>query len=136
MALTHDIITTALLEAEKQGIIARESDTVEAIAENQQSLPKQPIEKSTVSTTSPPQSVIKLISQSSDAMLAFADNAHVQCAKFLGYRTDQNAQLPTTEFYRLFGVTWGYILESEAVCGKMCFGLRGTLLSQVNPMLV
>ncbi|KAI9203421.1 Vps54-like protein-domain-containing protein [Polychytrium aggregatum] len=70
--------------------------------------------------------------ESSDVVFAISDLAHVRCAKLLSVRSEQNAQLNPKDFYRLFGATWEFIGGGEGLCGRMCFGLKGTMLSQAS----
>ena len=69
--------------------------------------------------------------ESSDIVFAAADLAHVRCAKLIGFRSEQNAQLNPTDFYRLASVMRTFIQQCETYCERTCFGLRGTVLSQV-----
>jgi vacuolar protein sorting-associated protein 54 len=48
----------------------------------------------------------------------------------MGFRSDQNALLNPTDFYRLSSVIRTFILQCEVFCGRTCFGLRGTVISQ------
>ena len=73
----------------------------------------------------------QMVSESSDLLFAASDLAHVRCAKLIGVRSEQNAQLNPKDFYRLFGATWEFVTAGENLCGRMCFGLKGTMLSQV-----
>ncbi|KAF7722023.1 hypothetical protein EC973_003779, partial [Apophysomyces ossiformis] len=68
--------------------------------------------------------------ESSDIVFAAADLAHVRCGKMISYRSDQNAVLNPTDFYRLSNVMQMFIQQCEVYCGRTCFGLRGTVLSQ------
>lgn len=70
--------------------------------------------------------------ESADIVFAAADLAHVRCGKLIGYRSDQNAILNPTDFYRLSRVMRMFIQQCETYCGRTCFGLRGTVLSQVS----
>ncbi len=72
------------------------------------------------------------ISDSAQIVYAAADLAHVRCANLIAVRADQNARLNQKDFYRLFNVTSAFVLECESLCGRMCYGLRGTIMSQVN----
>jgi vacuolar protein sorting-associated protein 54 len=68
--------------------------------------------------------------ESADIVFAAADLAHVRCGKLIAFRSDQNALLNPTDFYRLSSVIRTFILTCETYCGRTCFGLRGTVLSQ------
>ncbi|CAO3641686.1 unnamed protein product [Cunninghamella blakesleeana] len=68
--------------------------------------------------------------ESSDVIYTIADLAHVRCGKLIGFRNDQNALLNPTDFYRLSNVLKVFVNESEIYCGRACYGLRGTILSQ------
>ncbi|RIB02898.1 Vps54-like protein [Gigaspora rosea] len=105
-------------------------------------LDSQPKKPESVSSPSKPE--IKLdsnsqytqsVSDSSQIVFAAADLAHVRCAKLIAVRADQNAQLNQKDFYRLFNVTWAFVLECESLCGRMCYGLRGTIISQAKAFL-
>ncbi|KAJ3158393.1 hypothetical protein HDU86_002859 [Geranomyces michiganensis] len=77
----------------------------------------------------------QMISESSDVLFSASDLAHVRCAKLIGVRSEQNAQLVPADFFRLFGATWEFITGGETLCGRMCFGLKGTLLSQAKAFI-
>ncbi|KAI9090080.1 Vps54-like protein-domain-containing protein [Phlyctochytrium arcticum] len=77
----------------------------------------------------------QMISESSDVLFSASDLAHVRCAKLLGVRSEQNAQLNPPQFFQLFGATWEFVVGGEALCGRMCFGLKGTLLSQAKAFI-
>ncbi|KAJ1657603.1 hypothetical protein IWQ61_003017 [Dispira simplex] len=67
-----------------------------------------------------------------DAMLHLS---HVQCARAIGHRSEQNAQLDLKSFYRLYALSWAFIFEMESTTLQTCFGLRGTLISQSKAFL-
>ncbi|KAI8336713.1 Vps54-like protein-domain-containing protein [Chlamydoabsidia padenii] len=67
---------------------------------------------------------------SNEVVYTISDLAHVRCGKLIGFRGDQNALLNTIDFYRLSHVIKSFIQQSETLCGRPCFGLRGTVLSQ------
>ena len=68
----------------------------------------------------------------SSAVLASAcDLAHVRCAKLIGSRSDQHAMLNPNDFYRFYATTWNFINAAESITGRICFGLKGNILSQV-----
>lgn len=71
-----------------------------------------------------------LTKESADIVFSAADLAHVRCGKLIGFRSDQNALLNPTDFYRLSSVVRTFILQCEVFCGRTCFGLRGTVASQ------
>lgn len=75
-----------------------------------------------------------LVKESAETVFAAADMAHTRCAKLIGFRSEQNAQLNPTDFYRLASVLRIFIQRSEALCKRTCYGLRGTVLSQVRSM--
>lgn len=77
-----------------------------------------------------------VMKESAETVFAAADMAHTRCAKLIGFRGEQNAQLNPTDFYRLTSVLRGFIQRSEALCGRTCYGLRGTVLSQVKSSLI
>ncbi|KAJ3050529.1 hypothetical protein HK097_008530 [Rhizophlyctis rosea] len=77
----------------------------------------------------------QMVSESSDLLFAASDLAHVRCAKLIGVRSEQNAQLNPKDFYRLFGATWEFVTAGESMCGRMCFGLKGTMLSQAKAFI-
>lgn len=91
-----------------------------------------PNQKPTKSKSDINSNFTQLSTDSSQIVFAAADLAHVKCANLLAVRADQNAQLNQKDFYRLFNVTWAFVLECESLCGRMCYGLRGTISSQVN----
>ena len=72
-----------------------------------------------------------LVAESANVLASACDLAHVRCAKLIGVRSDQNAMLNPHDFYRFFGATWEFVNGAEAITGRICFGLKGTLVSQV-----
>ncbi|CAG8473470.1 8718_t:CDS:10 [Cetraspora pellucida] len=77
----------------------------------------------------------KITSDSSQIIFVVTDLAHVWCANLISIRADQNAQLNQKDFYRLFNITWAFVLECESLCGRACYGLRGTITSQAKAFL-
>ncbi|KAJ1527367.1 Vacuolar protein sorting-associated protein 54, partial [Nowakowskiella sp. JEL0078] len=77
----------------------------------------------------------QLIQESSDILHASSDVSHVRCAKLLGVRSEQNSQLNTKDFFRLFGATWEFVIAGESLCGRLSFGLKGTMISQAKSFL-
>ncbi|RIB18550.1 Vps54-like protein [Gigaspora rosea] len=77
----------------------------------------------------------KIISDSSQIIFVVTDLAHVWCANLISIRADQNTYLNLKDFYRLFNVTWAFVLECENLCGRTCYGLRGTITSQAKAFL-
>lgn len=77
-----------------------------------------------------PEFLMHLSKESADIVFSAADLAHVRCGKLIGFRSDQNALLNPTDFYRLSSVVRTFILQCEVFCGRTCFGLRGTVTSQ------
>ncbi|KAI8804520.1 Vps54-like protein-domain-containing protein [Cladochytrium replicatum] len=79
--------------------------------------------------------VAQMIQDSAEIVFAVSDFSHVRCAKLVGVRSEQNAQLNPKDFFRLFGATWEFVVAGEAIAGRMCFGLKGTMLSQAKAFL-
>jgi hypothetical protein len=73
----------------------------------------------------------QLETESEEILFAVADLAHTRCAKLMGMRSEQSSKLLPAEIYRLLGLTWSFILQSELLSGYMCYGLRTAILSQV-----
>ncbi|KAJ1954472.1 hypothetical protein EC988_002411 [Linderina pennispora] len=65
----------------------------------------------------------------------FMDVAHVRCAKLVNHRSEQNARLSLAGFYALYAEISQFVAQYEQLCGKMCFGLRGTLTAQAKAFL-
>ncbi|KXS21457.1 Vps54-domain-containing protein [Gonapodya prolifera JEL478] len=63
------------------------------------------------------------------------DYAHMRAAKLLGVRSDQNAKLNAKDFFRFFSSTSDFVTVGEQLCGRMCFGLKGTIMSQAKAFL-
>ncbi|KAJ3299753.1 hypothetical protein HK104_007207 [Borealophlyctis nickersoniae] len=74
----------------------------------------------------------QMVSESSDLLFAASDLANVRCARLIGVRSEQNAQLNPKDFYRLFSTTWEFVAGGENLCGRLCLGLKGTMLSQAK----
>ncbi|OZJ05091.1 hypothetical protein BZG36_01372 [Bifiguratus adelaidae] len=77
----------------------------------------------------------QFIVEAADILFTAVDATHVRCSKLIAIRTDQNAQLNHTDFYRLNHVSWTFIASGEEQCGKVCYGLRGALLNQAKAFL-
>ncbi|KAG0942041.1 hypothetical protein G6F57_004640 [Rhizopus arrhizus] len=65
-----------------------------------------------------------------DIMLSIVDLAHAQCGKLIGSRSEQNALLNPTDFYRLSNILNLFVIKSENYCGQPCIGLRSILTNQ------
>jgi len=72
----------------------------------------------------------QLLTESSEIAVSSADLAYDRCAKLIAMRADQNAQLNPKDFYRLFNVTWAFVLQGESLCGRTSVRLRPTIMSQ------
>ena len=71
------------------------------------------------------------IIESAGVLASACDLAHVRCAKLIGARSDQHSMLNPVDFYRFFGTTWQFVSAAESITGRICFGLKGAILSQV-----
>jgi hypothetical protein len=74
----------------------------------------------------------QLLADSRNILFTAVDLAHARCAKLIAVRQEQNAQLNPKDFYRLFNSTWEFLTSGEQLCGKMCFGLKGSILAQAK----
>ncbi|CAG8525797.1 486_t:CDS:10 [Paraglomus occultum] len=72
----------------------------------------------------------QLLTESSEIVVSSADLAYDRCAKLIAMRAEQNAQLNPKDFYRLFNVTWAFVLQGESLCGRTSVRLRPTIMSQ------
>ncbi|KAJ2891850.1 hypothetical protein IWW38_003450, partial [Coemansia aciculifera] len=79
--------------------------------------------------------ILEVLRSLNDTFDSFMDVAHVRCAKLLNHRSEQNARLSLTGFHSLYMLVWQFITQYEALGGKMCFGLRGTLTAQAKAFL-
>ncbi|KAJ2161839.1 hypothetical protein GGF46_001147 [Coemansia sp. RSA 552] len=70
-----------------------------------------------------------------DTFDEFMDVAHIRCAKLLNHRSEQNSRLSLAGFYSLYTWIWQFVMQYEALGGKMCFGLRGALAAQAKAFL-
>ncbi|TPX38226.1 hypothetical protein SmJEL517_g00015 [Synchytrium microbalum] len=77
----------------------------------------------------------QMLNESAEILYSGSDLAQVRCAKLLSVRAEQNAQLNPKDFYRLFGATWEFVAGCEALCGRLCLGLKGNMLSQAKAYL-
>ncbi|RCI05882.1 hypothetical protein CU098_003366 [Rhizopus stolonifer] len=68
--------------------------------------------------------------ESAEIVFSAADVTHVRIAKIIGLRHDQHILLNPTDFYRLSDSIQHFIVHCEQVCGRTCYGLRGTWTSQ------
>ncbi|KAI9246139.1 Vps54-like protein-domain-containing protein [Sporodiniella umbellata] len=71
----------------------------------------------------------KLENKLKSILLSFAELAHVQCGKLIGSRSEQNALLNPTDFYRLSSVLELFIRKCESYCGP-CIELQNILIHQ------
>jgi hypothetical protein len=76
-----------------------------------------------------------LLNDCGNILYAATDLTHIRCAKFIAFRQDQNSRLNPNDFYRLFNATWEFLAAGEMLCAKMCFGLKGSILSQAKSFL-
>ncbi|KAJ3102306.1 hypothetical protein HDU97_000663 [Phlyctochytrium planicorne] len=77
----------------------------------------------------------QLLQESNEILLTVSDVANNRCAKLIGVRADQNKQLNPNNFYRLYNSTMEFVQGSEKICGRLCFGLKGALISQAKAFL-
>jgi vacuolar protein sorting-associated protein 54 len=77
----------------------------------------------------------QIINESKNVLHFATDFTHTRCAKLLVVRSEQNSQLNPKDFYRLFHASWEFLIAGEQLCGKMCFGLKGSLLSQAKSFI-
>lgn len=89
-------------------------------------LPKTPIEQGTPST------LAQILQETSDVLFSVIEFSHIRCAKLFTIRADQNVKLHTPDFFRLFGASLEFLNASESLCGKMCYTLKGCVLSQAK----
>ncbi|RUS32349.1 hypothetical protein BC938DRAFT_475645 [Jimgerdemannia flammicorona] len=129
IAIYHELLVTIMIDADRH---PTESVSVPTPSADTDDAPTYAATLPLVSTTAAYHS---LVTESAEIVFAVADLAHVRCAKLVGVRADQNAQLNPTDFYRLFGVTWKFVVEGEGLCGRTCYGLRGTIMSQAKSFL-
>ncbi|CAO3700621.1 unnamed protein product [Rhizopus stolonifer] len=71
----------------------------------------------------------KLEKESMTVVLSIAELAHVQCGKLIGSRSEQNALLNPTDFYRLSSVLDIFVRKCEKYCGP-CIELQSILTHQ------
>ncbi|KAJ3218840.1 hypothetical protein HDU67_003795 [Dinochytrium kinnereticum] len=77
----------------------------------------------------------QLVQESNEVLLSISDVANNRCAKLIGVRADQNKQLNPNYFYKLYSASMEFIYGSEKICGRLCFGLKGALISQAKAFL-
>lgn len=77
----------------------------------------------------------EMLNESAEIMHSSSDLIHMRCSKLVGVRSEQNSQLHPSQFYPLFGATWEFVCAGEALNGRMCFGLKSTMLSQAKSFL-
>lgn len=75
----------------------------------------------------------RLLLTSSAIVVDAVEQAHVLCQQILTARNKENIddRLPSDAFLEFFKATYGFIQATEALCGRSCAQLRGTLLTQV-----
>ncbi|KAJ1343671.1 hypothetical protein BSLG_001746 [Batrachochytrium salamandrivorans] len=78
----------------------------------------------------------QMCNESLDVLTVTSDLIQARCAKLIGVRSEQNAKLNATDFYRLFGSTWEFVTSSELLCGRMCFGLKSVILTHAKAFLL
>jgi len=77
----------------------------------------------------------EMLADSADILYSSCDLIHMRCSKLVGVRSEANAQLNASQFYPLFGGTWEFVCAGEALNGRVCFGLKSTMLSQAKAFL-
>ncbi|EGF78134.1 hypothetical protein BATDEDRAFT_90790 [Batrachochytrium dendrobatidis JAM81] len=77
----------------------------------------------------------QMSNESLDVLSTISDLIHARCAKLIGVRSEQNAQLNAADFYRIFGATWEFITSSEIICGRICFGLKSVILTHAKAFI-
>ena len=82
-----------------------------------------------------PSSFSQILNDSRNILFTAVDLTHVRCAKLIAVRQEQNSQLNPKDFYRLFNASWEFLISGEQLCGKMCFGLKGSILSQAKSFI-
>ena len=76
-----------------------------------------------------------LLAELAEAVAAGAELVHARSAKLLAIRAGINAKLDFASFVALVRSVVSFIVQSEALVGHSCFGLRGPLLSQAKVFL-
>lgn len=67
-----------------------------------------------------------------DILSSAAELSHVQVAKIVSLRSEQNAALPLSEFVEFFTESWNFVVKGEVICRRMIVGLRGVVVGQVG----
>ncbi|KAI8910410.1 Vps54-like protein-domain-containing protein [Gorgonomyces haynaldii] len=95
-------------------------------------LAEKSFQKPSTDTSEGPSTFQQNMSDSSDVLFNACELAHIRCAKLLTVRSEQNVKLTAQYFYKLFGATWEFLAATESLCGRMCFPLKGCILSQAK----
>ncbi|CAG8531718.1 10008_t:CDS:10 [Diversispora eburnea] len=126
ISIYHELFSDILSEAHNSGLELNFGSELfntenESLQKNVEPNPSSSSRFSTALkiTTDLNSNFMQLLSDSSQIVFAAADLAHVRCANLIAVRADQNAQLNQKDFYRLFNVTWAFVLECESLCGQI-----------------
>lgn len=155
-AIVNEIIITIMNEAEKNGIkiginkfsvvegagsekspkVDDEQDVFDSIAhihlpDEEEKRPHPEVDTSH-SSLNAPSTYNQFLINVRNVLFNAIDLTHTRCAKLIAVRQEQNSQLNPKDFYRLFNATWEFLLAGELLCGRMCFGLKGSILAQAK----
>jgi vacuolar protein sorting-associated protein 54 len=75
---------------------------------------------------------VHLLGEMEDILFSATELSHTRSAKLVAVRQDQNSQLNPKDFYRLFNCLWEFLSAGEKMCGRLCFGLKGSILAQAK----
>ena len=134
IALVHEIITRLLKENERNGVQIGTDNMAqkEAMEPGKPILSVQPSSSDVFKgVNNGPPRYGQFVTDSADILFAASDLAHVRCGKLLTLRGEQNSQLNSKDFFKLFEITCWFVNTGEWICQRTCIGLRGTLMTQV-----
>ncbi|KAI8453383.1 hypothetical protein BY996DRAFT_6414684 [Phakopsora pachyrhizi] len=66
---------------------------------------------------------------------AAVELANVCFAKFVGTRTEVHASLKLFEFFKIFDVSWNFVVRCKVISQRMIVALRGAMAGQAQVFL-
>jgi len=78
-----------------------------------------------------PSSYASMINESAEIIRDVSDDANSRSSRLIAIRSEQNKQLNPKDFFRLYNATMGFVAGIESLSGRLSFGLKGPITSQV-----
>lgn len=78
-----------------------------------------------------PIDIEQVLREANEVLAGLCETATKSVSQVLATRKEQHGSLGMKQIKSLFDSVLVFVSATEEVCGKTCYGLRGTLLSQV-----